>query len=238
MRWHKKRLSSPAVRSCLAYLVKRYQDLVLHTTSWTVDAHPAVAPLIAGRCPVILAFWHQRLVLAPLLWHHKSGRALDRMMISQHRDGALVSRVLELHGGRVISGSSKRRGTAALKQSVAALKRGEAVGITPDGPRGPNRHAAPGVIQMARLTGAPIVPVSYATAYRKVFSSWDRFILPLPFGKGCAVWGEPLYVDRDSDDAAQEAARLALQTRLSALCDRMDRSLNLPLNTAVVKTKA
>ena len=238
MRWHKKILSHCAVQSLLACWVKFYQDLVLHTTSWTFDVHPAVTALINEKKPVILACWHQRLLIDPLLWHRKSGRALDCMMISQHRDGVFMSRVSELQGTGVISGSSRRGGVAALKKSVAALKRGEVVGITPDGPGGPNRQAAPGVVQMARLSGAAIVPVSCATAHRKVFSSWDRFILPLPFGKGRVIWGEPLYVARNSDDGAQEAARLTVQTRLSGLCDQVDRSLNLPLNTAIVKTKA
>ena len=238
MRWHKKLLSNSTIQSCLAYLVKSYQDLVLWSISWKIEVHPSVTALIAEGKPMILACWHQRLLIDPLLWHCKSGRPLGHMMISQHRDGALMSRVLELHGARSISGSSKRGGAAALKQSVAALKRGAVVAITPDGPRGPNRQAAPGIVQMARLTGAAIVPVSSATTNRKVFSSWDRMILPLPFGKGRAIWDAPFYVDRSSDDTAREATRLALQTRLSELCDQVDRSLNLPLNTAIVKTKA
>jgi 3-deoxy-D-manno-octulosonic-acid transferase len=106
-----------------------------------------------------------------------------------------------------------------LKQLAA----GACVGITPDGPRGPAMHASPGIVNVARLAGVPIVPVVFATSRRRVLDSWDRFHLAEPFGRGVFLWGEPIEIDRELDDAGLEHARFLVEGRMNAMAVEADR---------------
>lgn len=144
------------------------------------------------------------------------------MLISQHRDGKLVSQVVENFGIQTIAGSSSKGGAAALKRMMNALKAGDCVGITPDGPRGPRMRASDGVIAIARLSGVPVVPAAYSVTRRRVLGSWDRFVLAKPFGRGVFVWGEPISVPRDADDLAQEECRQQIEDALSGVTREAD----------------
>jgi hypothetical protein len=103
------------------------------------------------------------------------------------------------------------------------LAEGECVGITPDGPRGPATVASGGIVNLARLAGAPIVPIACATSRRKILNSWDRFNLPLPFGRGVFVWGEPIEIASDLDAAGIEQARRFVECRMNELAREADR---------------
>jgi lysophospholipid acyltransferase (LPLAT)-like uncharacterized protein len=137
---------------------------------------------------VIGAFWHGRLLMTPLVY---GGGGL-KILISRHRDGELITRTVRHFGLGTIRGSSTRGGIGGIKGLVRALQKGYDVAIAPDGPRGPRCKVQPGVIQVAKLSGRPIFPVTFSATPRKVLHTWDRFILPLPFSRGVFVWGEPI----------------------------------------------
>jgi lysophospholipid acyltransferase (LPLAT)-like uncharacterized protein len=140
---------------------------------------------------IIFAFWHGRLLMMPFAY---PGKPLATL-ISQHRDGEYISRIAVVFGSRVIRGSATRGGVRAFKQMILALKEGFNLVITPDGPRGPRAKVKSGVIELAKLTGAPIVPVTFSAARRRFLKSWDAFLLPLPFSRAVYIWGEPIYVE-------------------------------------------
>jgi lysophospholipid acyltransferase (LPLAT)-like uncharacterized protein len=110
---------------------------------------------------------------------------------------------------------------------VRALKRGEYMGITPDGPRGPRMRATPGAATAARLSGAVLLPVSYSATRRRVLGSWDRFVVPLPFSRGIIRVGAPIEVPRDTDDAGLEAVRQKLEVDLINLTMALDSELGV-----------
>jgi lysophospholipid acyltransferase (LPLAT)-like uncharacterized protein len=167
----------------------------------------------------IIAFWHQRLLMMPFLRHQ--GRV--GMLISQHRDGEYIARAVESFGIDSVRGSTTRGGLSALRGMERFLRTGANVAITPDGPQGPKHIVQIGVIELARLTGAPILPVTYSASRKKIFGSWDNFILPLPFGKVVYIWGEPLFVFRDANKEQLEEARVQLQDRLRQITEEADR---------------
>jgi lysophospholipid acyltransferase (LPLAT)-like uncharacterized protein len=103
------------------------------------------------------------------------------------------------------------------------LDRGESIGITPDGPRGPRMRAKAGAIKAAQLSGAPVLPVSGAVGRRRILGSWDSFCLALPFSRGVIQWGEPIQVPRQASDAEMERLRLLLEDRLNGLTAEADR---------------
>ena len=145
------------------------------------------------------------------------------VMISRHRDGENIARATQHLGVVPIRGSRTRGGVAAGRSALRVLKEGGYVAISPDGPRGPRMRVQPGIIALARLSGAPIVPYTYAVSRRAVANSWDRFVIALPFGRGVYVWGPPLHVAADADEAAREQARLTLEERLNAQTAEADR---------------
>jgi lysophospholipid acyltransferase (LPLAT)-like uncharacterized protein len=167
---------------------------------------------------VIVAFWHDRVVMLPAAYR---GRKLC-IMNSQHRDGEIATRALDRWGIRSVRGSATRGGATGFLQLVAAFREGYDLAIVPDGPRGPRHVVKPGIVHLARATGAPIVPVTYAARRKRRLRSWDRLIIPLPFTQVIYVAGEPISVRRDADDATVECCRRELEDRLNCITDIAD----------------
>jgi lysophospholipid acyltransferase (LPLAT)-like uncharacterized protein len=139
------------------------------------------------------------------------------MLISKHRDGRLIARTIGILGYHTIAGSSSRGGMEALREIIRVLKAGHIVGITPDGPRGPRMHLQKGAVQAARLANVPIVPLTYATSRRKILRSWDKFHLPLPFGRGVFVWGSPVHLRDVSPDGDVDAMCAYVEAQLNQI---------------------
>jgi lysophospholipid acyltransferase (LPLAT)-like uncharacterized protein len=125
-------------------------------------------------------------------------------------------------------GSSSKGALEVTRQALRHMSAGGCAIITPDGPRGPRMRASLGVVQAARLSGAPIFPLTYSTSRRRLFASWDRFLLPLPFGRGVLLVGTPIRVARDADDAALERARADVEERLNQLTREADKRCGWP----------
>jgi lysophospholipid acyltransferase (LPLAT)-like uncharacterized protein len=104
-----------------------------------------------------------------------------------------------------------------LLELTSWIERGYDAAITPDGPRGPRYQIRDGVIALAQLTGAPIVPVSNNTGWKWRLGSWDRFQIPLPFARCAIRYGEPMRVPREATEAERERLRQELEQRLMAL---------------------
>jgi lysophospholipid acyltransferase (LPLAT)-like uncharacterized protein len=168
----------------------------------------------------VVCFWHGRLLMMPCA---QRPPMTYHMLISGHRDGQLIARTIGRFGSGVVAGSSSRGGALAVKQCIDLLAAGVAVGITPDGPRGPRMRAAGGAVEIARRTGVPMLPVTYSVTRRRILGSWDRFLLPLPFSRGVFILGEPIEVPANARSEALEAARVELERRLNAITAEADR---------------
>ena len=229
MQWHKRIIKSDTMRSTLCWLAAFYVRLMRATGRWRTKGGDHPAHYLTEGKPFIVAFWHQRLLMMPYTWRSVGGDRPFNMLISSHRDGEIISRTIARFDIKTIAGSTGKGkgGAAALRQILKALKAGEVVGMTPDGPRGPRMRASDGIIQAARMAGVPIFPLTYSASNRKVIQSWDRFILPLPFSRGVFHWGDPIFVDRKLDDEGMEAKRIELENALTKLTQETDRELGL-----------
>lgn len=214
----KRFLRQDLVQRAIAWLCVRFMHLAWATSRWeVVGGEPPI--LTSGR-GFIGAFWHGRMLMMPTMWRR---RMPISMLVSEHADGRLISRVIAHFGISTIAGSSSNGGAAAVRTMVKALKGGHPVVVTPDGPRGPRMRASAGLVVTARLAGAPIVPVTYSTTRGRVLESWDRFLVALPFGRGVFIYGRPVEVPPDADGAALERARLDVETQLNAITADADR---------------
>ena len=113
----------------------------------------------AGR-PVILAFWHGRQLMLPLGY----GGSRLHILVSEHRDGELIHRIVRRFGFDTVRGSTTRGGARALRQMTRLGRSGTGLAVTPDGPKGPRCMAQTGVVQLAKLTGLPILPYTFAAS--------------------------------------------------------------------------
>jgi hypothetical protein len=177
-----------------------------------------VAPLWAARAPLIYAMWHGRLLLLPYLYGHRGARVLT----SRSRDGEIVARWVRRFGLDPVRGSSSRGGGEALRVLTRALQDRHEVVVVPDGPRGPREVLKPGVIALARLSGAPIVPLAVGASREWRLHSWDEFRIPQPFARCVVRFGEPIHVSRAVDRAGEEAARKEVEAVLRGLSWQVD----------------
>ena len=178
----------------------------------------AVAPLWAAHAPVIYAVWHGRILLLPRLY----GRRGSHVLASRSRDGELVARWMTRFGLVPVRGSSTRGGGEALRQLARALREGGEVVVVPDGPTGPREVLKSGVIALARLSGAPIVPTAVGASREWRLRSWDEFRIPKPFARCVVRFGEPIRIPAGADRATLEATRKDVEAALQSLTWQVD----------------
>jgi lysophospholipid acyltransferase (LPLAT)-like uncharacterized protein len=227
-------------RTILGRLIGGYIALANRTTRWEEHGLEHVAPFLRGEAACILAFWHGRLMLAPHGWPLDRTQVRCNALISQSKDGEVIAVAMESVGLSTIRGSTAKAGkdkggSRALRDLVKAVRAGDTVAITPDGPKGPRMRASLGTVQLARLTGAPVVPMAWSSRPRIALNSWDRFMTPLPFGAGAFVWGRPITVPREGDDLVLEAARQEIELALNAVTDEADARMGHPKVTPATR---
>lgn len=166
--------------------------------------------------PIVFAFWHRFQLL--LVYAHR--RRGVHVLVSRSRDGEFIARALTRMGFRTARGSSSRGGGAAFRDLLDVVAGGACAAFTPDGPRGPYRSVQPGVVALAVRSGAPVVPVAWAGTRVKELNSWDRFLIPWPFGRYAVVYGEPLFLTEEGPAAAQR-----VRDALDAAADEAKRRL-------------
>ena len=163
------------------------------------------------HAPVIWVFWHNRMFLVPWLFHGLTAGRPGSALTSASGDGGVIADVCAEFGINAVRGSSSRRGTEALRKLAGLVDQGHVIGITPDGPRGPRYQLNVGVIKLAQLTGAPILPVHLRFSRAVKFPTWDRFHLPLPFSEVEIEFGEWHRIPRQLTAAECETGRANLE---------------------------
>lgn len=217
-------LRKPRVQAALAAALGLYLAFALRTTRWTLDGQEHFSSHGAGE-PAVFAFWHEFLPLMPALSIVARGLPFYcptpiHTLVSQHRDGRFIGAIVRRFGIAPIFGSSTRGGANGLRGLLAVLRQGHLIGITPDGPKGPRRQAAPGTAQLAALSGVPVVPLAARTRFRIQLNTWDRMQVPLPFGRGVIVCGPAISVPRHQWERSLPSIAEALD-QAAARADRL-----------------
>lgn len=208
------------LRKLVPYLVYSYVSFVGWTTRQRVLRADIPERIHASGERFVYAFWHQRQVY--FTWSHRGVSAA--VLVSKSKDGEMIARTMELSRIDAVRGSSSRGGAAAAREMVEILRSGRDVGITPDGPRGPAREVKEGAVRVAQLAGMPVVPIANALSHKlEVARAWDRFQVPLPFGRAVVLYGEPVRVGPGDDLAAKAAELKAAMDAVTAEADRLVR---------------
>ena len=202
----------------IGLLGKSLVDLIGRTARIRVVDYEKVRVHVESQ-RFILAFWHSRIFLVSYLFQGWRGVAL----VSRSNDGEITARILQRQGHDTIRGSTSRHAVRSLAGLIRALKKdARPAAVVPDGPRGPRFKVQTGIIALAQKTGYAIVPISYSGKRLKIFSSWDRFILPWPFTRATVIYGLPLLVPAKIDARQREWYRQQLEAEMRRITRQVD----------------
>ena len=166
----------------------------------------------------IFAFWHNRLVVHT--YHYRFCGITA--MISKSKDGEYIARLARMLGHTAVRGSTSRDPVNALDDMIAVLNAGKNVTITPDGPQGPKYALKNGVVEMARVTGAAIVPMAYDASRKHIFRSWDGFIFPLLFADIVICFGKAITVPGEMSKEEFEVFRKRIESNLKEITEKAE----------------
>lgn len=142
--------------------------------------------------PVIFASWHGDLLMQPYLYYKFRSTPKAKVLISEHFDGKIIAAVIHFFGLGTIRGSTTRGGAKVLIQGLKFLEQGYDIGITPDGPKGPRYSISNGVVIMAQKCHAKVIVFHCRSSCYWQLSSWDKFVIPKPFGTLDFYASEPI----------------------------------------------
>ena len=151
---------------------------------------------------MIFVSWHSRLLVLPFYYYNLYKFTNLSIMASRSKDGEIMKRVLAKYKIETVRGSGSRGGSSAVKALIRIAKSGRDTAVALDGSKGPVYEVQPGALLLAQLTGLPIVPLTFDTTKKKVLKTWDKMIIPLPFGHIHAKFADPIFVPRDAKDLA------------------------------------
>ncbi|MFT5659937.1 MAG: lysophospholipid acyltransferase (LPLAT)-like uncharacterized protein [Sulfurimonas sp.] len=160
----------PVIASLLIRLLSLSNKKVFH------------APENLGKEQFIMACWHGELLMIPYAYTKYRKKPHVKLLISEHFDGNLIAKTLGFFGFGTIRGSSTRGGVKALISAIKEIKNGYDLGITPDGPKGPRHVVQDGIIVMAQKAKVKITLVEIKPSSYWQLGSWDKFVIPKPFG--------------------------------------------------------
>lgn len=198
-----------------AYLIHSLICLLYRTMRVSFVGHDHYRSLVESEHGVIGIFWHGRMLMMPFLY---PGRNIS-ILISAHRDGEIIANVMKRFNFGLVRGSSKKGGSAALREMLKLLKNGSDLGFTPDGPKGPAEIVKPGVAEVARLSGKYIIPTTFSASSCIRATSWDRFMIPLPFSRVVLYAGTPVRYEEGED---MESFRCRIEATLKQANEAAD----------------
>jgi len=199
--------------SNLVYRIFRLQEFFTHIVEVN---HPD------GVSPCIYAMWHCH----QMCIHGVQNRSKLNVLISRSRDGEIIARVVEKWGFKTIRGSKGKQGAVeASMKMIEALKAGENCAMMVDGPKGPARVVKDGVVKIAKMAQVPIIPIYwYSENFNfATFPSWDKLRMPILDTKLINIYGDPIYVDENSDT---EEIRQKLQESLEEIERKAPKAYN------------
>lgn len=174
--------------------------------------------LRSKNIPVILLVWHGRIFLGPYFFRRRG----IMTMISPSEDGEFIAQIISRWGFRVLRGSSSHSVVKAWIAMKKELEKGGELIVVPDGPRGPEKKFKPGALKLAKETGAYLVPFTFSSSKRKILRSWDQFMIPRPFARFVAMYGEPISVSPDLEKEEMERKLLEVEENMIELDRRAD----------------
>ena len=210
----------------VSFLGSMYVLFVYKTSTINLKNRKNIESLFKKNESFIYAFWHDQLLMCPLTWQSE----LEiKVLISKHRDGDIIAKLISKLGFKAIRGSTHKAGKTknkggllSARQMIKSLKNGISVGISPDGPKGPRHKVSDGILSISRLSNSSILPVGIGFKKKWVLNTWDKFIIPKPFNQITIIWGEPLSALKNEKKINQIKSKL--ESTMYSLTKRANRN--------------
>ncbi len=214
------------VRELICSIISIYMKLVYASSKKIFVNREIIFEAARNKTPLIITFWHNRLMMVPFATREPKklfSKYNVMTLASRHGDGYFVGRIMERFGLISIYGSSQggRKSSRGIdlksfRKIFDGLKNGYSLGLTPDGPRGPNQKINGEIVNIARISGAGILAMSYSCSRFKQLNTWDKFQIPLPFGTLCFYFdSKPLYVAKNASAQEVEMIKIAAEKRMN-----------------------
>ncbi len=211
MSFKKKIFKFSIVQKILAYLGYLYILIVGLTSKIYIQNDQLPNMMWRDKKPFIMAFWHGQLMMIGFVWKSKS---VLNMLASSHSDGRFGADIAGHFNLKNISIEAKNK-SPSLRKIFNILKNGHYLGITPDGPRGPNEKVSEGIIKIAINSQVPIIPLGFASNKNFNLKSWDSFLITYPFSKCNFVWGDPITIPSETKDNEIERYKIFLEEKIN-----------------------
>ena len=206
----------------LAYVGYIYILFVCITSKIKIKNDQLTKKMLIDKKPFILAFWHSQLMMVGYVW--KSKNTLN-MLASSHSDGRFGSYIARHFNLKNISIMAKNK-SPSLRKVFKILNEKNYIGITPDGPRGPNKKVSEGIIKIAMHSQVPIIPLGFASNKNFKLNSWDSFLITYPFSKCNFVWGEPITIPSSAKENEIEKYKIFLEDKINSCVSIAQSELN------------
>lgn len=198
-----------------------YLKFVFYTNSWKYYNVNIPESFWNKNKPFIWVHWHGQSLMLPDQWSYSKQDLFA--LVSRHGDGNFIASLLSKYKIHLIRGAGnpkklgikEKGGAMALRAMIKTLKSGSSVSLTADQPPGPGKKCGLGVISLAKISGASIIPVAATTSNRYEFNNWDNFTLNFPFGKGSVIWGDPIQIKNNATHEEMEQKRILLEEKLN-----------------------
>ena len=204
----------------LGWVISFYIKICFQTSIWLTKNSEIVEKLLKKNKSFMICFWHNRLLMTVFCWKwpHEF-----KMLISGHSDGKIISNAISNFGIQTISGSARKNNVSSLKEILKQINDNSIIGITPDGPKGPNEEVKIGLISLLKKTNVPVLPLSYSAKFKFKLKTWDKFIFVTPLNKFVAVWGNPLQFDKNKTLAENKLILEKEMKRVTMLSDNLSK---------------
>jgi lysophospholipid acyltransferase (LPLAT)-like uncharacterized protein len=180
-----------------------FYALILHWTArLTVHGDEHVREMLESTQPTVMAAWHGQghLLLPYLIGRFDLSRV--SVIVTDDERADVLAPMVRVIGGRpyAISGEDRTvAGPRRLLGLIRELRAGRIGYLHPDGPDGPARVPKEGVVFLAALAGAQILPFGAYTSSGFHLDRWDQYALPLPFCRITLVIRQPFLIPKDGD---------------------------------------
>ena len=219
--------SNRKVQKIIAFLASAYLKLVYSTSRIELIGRNKIEIFLNKKESFIYSFWHDQLLFCPLTWQSTE---IIKVLISKHRDGDIITKVIDKFGFKAIRGSThkptktKNKGSlVSARQVIKSLQNGVSIGIAPDGPKGPRHEVSDGIIQISKLSHKSILPVAIGFQKKWVLNTWDQFIIPRPFNNIRVIWGNPINFKSETKKVSD--LKIQLEKKMNQLTKEANKNL-------------
>tara|TARA_B110000116_G_C16628306_1_gene487078 strand:+ start:24 stop:692 length:669 start_codon:yes stop_codon:yes gene_type:complete len=211
MKIKKKILKNFFVQNIIAFLIAIYIHLVKLTSKIKIENSNIPNNFWKNNQPFIFAFWHNQLMMISFSWKTKKRINILASGHSDGRLGALIGKYFKLNNIPTYDKNKK----ISIKPIFQLLKTNNYIGVTPDGPRGPNQKASEGIIKISKSSQIPIIPIGFWSSNNFSLNSWDSFLITLPFSNCKFVWGEPMLIPKNTKEDEIAKYQIILENKIN-----------------------